>query len=72
MELASRNTVFTLFVPDDGALDYLSDDDIAYINDNISYTERHQVFIYTESCLKKPLKNRHNKGLKAIRYLKAA
>ena len=43
IDLTSKNTVFTLFVPNNGAFDYLSTDDISYINDNITYTEQHQV-----------------------------
>ena len=43
IDLTSKNTVFTLFVPNDDAFDYLSTDDINYINDNITYKEQHQV-----------------------------
>ena len=43
LDLTSRNTVFTLFVPADVAFSHLTLEDIFYINDNITYTERVEV-----------------------------
>lgn len=43
IDLTSKDTVFTMFVPADVAFNYLSFDDISFINTNISYTERVQI-----------------------------
>ena len=45
VDLTSKNTVFTLFIPADVAFSFLTLDDIFYINDNITYTERVEVNI---------------------------
>lgn len=40
IDLESKDTVFTVFAPADGAFDHLSLDSITYINKNLSYTEQ--------------------------------
>ena len=46
IDLASKDTGFTVFAPADQAFDYLSTDDINYINHNLSYTESMEVGYY--------------------------
>ena len=43
IDLTSKNTIFTVFVPDDDSFNYLTIDDIEYINKNLTYDERMEV-----------------------------
>lgn len=43
LDLESKDTAFTVFVPADKAFDHLTEDDIDYINRNLSYDDRMQV-----------------------------
>lgn len=43
INLTTKDTVYTMFVPADVAFNYLTFDDISYINANITYSERAQI-----------------------------
>lgn len=46
IDLSSKDTVFTVFVPADISCNFLSLEDIYYINDNLTYAERAEVRIF--------------------------
>ncbi|XP_060585787.1 uncharacterized protein LOC132741599 isoform X2 [Ruditapes philippinarum] len=43
IDLTSKNTVFTVFVPDDDSFQYLTLNDIEYINKNLTFDERMEI-----------------------------
>ncbi|XP_045209356.2 fasciclin-1-like [Mercenaria mercenaria] len=43
IDLTSRNTVFTVFAPDDDSFNYLTFNDITYINQNLTFDERMEI-----------------------------
>lgn len=43
MNLESKDTVFTVFAPADDAFNFLTMDDINYINQNLSYSDKMRV-----------------------------